>query len=120
TADGMKNFNAARASFYEGSYKEALASTNKALVTMPKDAVIHEFRALVLFAMGNYKESAATLHPVLAVGPGWDWTTMCSLYPDVNTYTKQMRNLETWVGENPKEAYGHFLMGYHYMTCGHE
>jgi tetratricopeptide (TPR) repeat protein len=120
TEEGMKNFDAARAAFYDGNYKEALASTNKALATMPKDAVIHEFRALVLFAMGNYKEAATTLHPVLAVGPGWDWTTMSSLYADSATYTKQLRALETWVGENPKSPEGHFLAAYHYLTCGHE
>ena len=61
---------------------------------MPTDAVLHEFRALVLFAMGDYRQSAAVVHSVLAVGPGWDWTTMSSLYPDPNRYTQQLAALE--------------------------
>jgi tetratricopeptide (TPR) repeat protein len=117
TEEGVKNFDAAREKFYEGNFKEALTLTNKALASMPKDAVIHEFRALVLFSLGNYKESAATLHPVLAVGPGWDWTTMSSLFP--GNYTKYLRALETYVEENPKAADGHFVLAYHYMTLGH-
>jgi tetratricopeptide (TPR) repeat protein len=119
TKEGMKHFDAARNSFFERDYQSALQSTNKALASMPKDAVIHEFRALVLYALGKYKDAAATLHPVLAVGPGWDWTTMRSLYPDIDTYTKQMRALETYVGDNPKAADGHFLLAYHYLTMGH-
>src|SRR4029077_2335181 len=39
TQEGMTQFDAARASFYEGKYPAALESTNKALVSMPKDAV---------------------------------------------------------------------------------
>jgi tetratricopeptide (TPR) repeat protein len=120
TQEGMTQFDAARASFYEGKYPAALESTNKALVSMPKDAVIHEFRALVLFALGKYKDAATTLHPVLAVGPGWDWTTMSSLYPDVATYTKQLRALEAYVGDNPKSPDGHFVLAYQYLTCGQE
>lgn len=117
TEDGMKNFDAARVSFYEGDFKEALKLTNKALASMPKDAVIHEFRALCLFSMGDYKEAAAALHPVLAVGPGWDWTTMSGLYP--GNYTQYFRKLESYVTANPKSAEGHFVLAYHYMTLGH-
>ena len=42
---------------------------------MPNDASLHEFRALVLFALGQYEQAAATLYAVLSNGPGWDWTT---------------------------------------------
>jgi len=118
--EGMEHFNAARAAFYEGKYKEALEATNKALAKMPKDAMIHEFRALCLFALGNYREAAATLHPVLSVGPGWDWTTMSGLYPDTEIYTKQLRALENYLRKNPKSADAHFVAAYHYLTCGHE
>jgi tetratricopeptide (TPR) repeat protein len=117
TDEGMKHFDAARNAFYGGNLREALAFTNKALASMPTDAVIHEFRALVLFTMGNYKEAAMTLHSVLAVGPGWDWTTMSSLFP--GNYSPHLRNLETYVTEHPKEAEAHFVLGYHYLTLGH-
>jgi len=116
----VTNFEAAQAAFKEGNYPQALTLTNKALSSMPKDAVIHEFRALVLFAQGKYKDAATTLHPVLAVGPGWDWTTMIDLYADTETYTQQLRALEGYVGKNMQAPDGHFLLAYHYLTCGHE
>ena len=101
TADGMKHFDAARATFYASPVSEPpAAATNKALASMPNDAVLHEFRALSLFALGKYHDAATTLHPVLAVGPGWDWTTMSSLYPRQNTYGN-CRALEAAVSRAP-------------------
>src|SRR5262245_15847419 len=86
---------------------------------MPQDAVLHEFRSLVLFALKRYPESAAAIHAVLAVGPGWDWKTLSSLYADVETYTSQLRALEAYRDANLRSAAAHFLAGYHYLTCGH-
>ncbi len=94
-APGITDFDAARDAFYRGDYAAALASTNKALAAMPNDPIIHEFRALVMFAQGKYQEAAAGLYSVMSVGPGWDWTTLSSLYPSVDTYTKQLRALGT-------------------------
>jgi hypothetical protein len=55
---------------------------------------------------------------VLSVGPGWDWTTLVSLYPTVDVYTEQLRKLETYVGANAQSAAARFVLGYHYMTEG--
>jgi uncharacterized protein (TIGR03066 family) len=115
---GMADFNAARQSFFQGDYPAALASTNKALTAMPNDPIVHEFRALVLFAQGKYKESAAGLYSVLSVGPGWDWTTLSSLYPSVDTYTQQLRTLENYMQQNPQAADARFVLAYHYLTMG--
>ena len=117
-APGVSDFDAARQAFLEGKYDAALASTNKALAALPNDPVIHEFRALVLFAQGKYRESAATLHSVLAVGPGWDWTTLSSLYPNVDAYTKQLRALEAAVKQKPDATDTRFVLAYHYLTAG--
>ncbi len=43
---------------------------------MPNDAALHEFRALVLFALQRYDDAAAALYAVLTAGPGWDWATL--------------------------------------------
>src|SRR5437764_6334242 len=91
SADGIAKFDQARAAFYEGRYPDALKLTDEAVKLMPHDAVLHEFRALVLFALQRYAESAAAIHAVLDVGPGWDWETMSSLYPNIEVYTKQLR-----------------------------
>jgi tetratricopeptide (TPR) repeat protein len=119
-APGIADFNAARDAFYKKDYAAALASTNKALTAMPNDPIIHEFRALVLFAQGKYREAAAGLYSVLSVGPGWDWTTMISLYADQETYTAQLRKLEAYARENPKSAEAKFVLAYHYTTTNNK
>lgn len=119
-APGMADFDAARQAFYQGDYAGALAATNKALAAMPNDPIIHEFRALVMFAQAKYKEAAAGLYSVLSVGPGWDWTTLSSLYPNVDSYTKQLRALEAYVKQNPQAADARFVLAYHYMTMGNK
>jgi tetratricopeptide (TPR) repeat protein len=87
---------------------------------MPRDTVVHEFRGLVLFALKKYPEAAAAVYAVLASGPGWNWTTMVGLYPNVDVYTAQLRELENFAKQNPKSADARFLLGYHYLTMGHE
>lgn len=113
-------FDQARQEFFAGDYEAALASTDEALKELPNDAVIHEFRALTLFALGKYQDAAATLYVVLGVGPGWDWTTMSGLYPDAATHTEQLRNLETYASAHPDDSAARFVLSYHYITAGHD
>jgi tetratricopeptide (TPR) repeat protein len=105
--------------FQQNDYDKALDIVNKGISEYPDDAVLHEFRALVLFAKQDYQQAAATIHSVLAVGPGWDWTTLIGMYAESNLYTQQLRTLEASVRSNPRDAASQFLLGYHYMTCGH-
>jgi tetratricopeptide (TPR) repeat protein len=118
--EAVAKFDQARAAFLEGRYDEALKLTDAAVAQMPRDAVLHEFRALVLFALQRYPESAAALHAVLDVGPGWDWKTMSSLYPNIDVYTKQLRALEVARDKEPKAPELRFLLGYHYLTLDHQ
>jgi tetratricopeptide (TPR) repeat protein len=112
-------FDSARDAFKAGDYPSALKLTDQALAKLPNDPALHEFRALVLFAMGRYDQAAAALYAVLSVGPGWDWTTMVGLYPGVDTYTAQLRALESYAREQPKSAPAHFVLAYHYLTQGY-
>ncbi len=93
----VAKFDSARAAFGTGDYAGALQLTDEALKVLPNDATLHEFRALVLFAVGKYDLAAGPLYAVLSVGPGWDWTTMVGLYPNVDVYTGQLRKLEAFV-----------------------
>jgi hypothetical protein len=86
---------------------------------VPGDPLVHEFKALALFARGEYTRAAATLHAVLAVRPGMDWTTLSGLYPDVETYTRQLRALEDGCRRDPKLAAPRFLLAYQYLVAGH-
>lgn len=117
--EAVTKFDQARAAFLEGKYDEALKLTDEAIAKMPRDAVLHEFRSLVLFALKRYAESAAAIHAVLAVGPGWDWKTLSSLYPNTDTYTAQLRALEEARKKDPLVAYLRFLSGYHYLSIGY-
>jgi tetratricopeptide (TPR) repeat protein len=112
-------FDAGRASFQQGNYADALRQTNDALAKLPNDTTLHEFRALCLFALGRYDEAAATLYAVLSVGPGWDWTTLIGLYPNVDVYTTQLRALEDYCTTHPESATGRFVLAYQYLTEGH-
>tara|TARA_R110002111_G_scaffold255157_1_gene321302 strand:+ start:97561 stop:99309 length:1749 start_codon:yes stop_codon:yes gene_type:complete len=107
--------NNAVAAFQQEDYNASLDIINQGIARYPDDAVFHEFRALVLFARGDYQQAAATIHSVLAVGPGWDWTTLSSFYLDVDTYTAQLRALEA----APQDAATRFLQAYQYLCCGH-
>jgi tetratricopeptide (TPR) repeat protein len=120
SAEAVDKFDQARAAFYDRKYDEALKLTDEAVAQMPRDAVLHEFRSLVLFALKRYPESAATIHAVLDVGPGWDWKTLSGLYANVNTYKDQLRSLEMTRDQDPKSAALQFLLGYHYLTCGYQ
>jgi len=107
------------AAFKQGDYDASLDIVNKAIGQYPSDSVLHEFRALVLFAKADYQQAAATLHSVLAVGPGWDWTTLSSLYPSLAIYADQLRALESFVVNHPQDGAARFVVAYHYMSAGH-
>ena len=114
----VAKFDSARAAFGTGDYAGALKLTDEALKVLPNDATLHEFRALVLFAVGKYDLAAGPLYAVLSVGPGWDWTTMAGLYASIDTYTTQLRKLEAFVSANPTSTAGRFVLAYHYLTQG--
>ena len=97
----------------------ALADFDRAVKASPKDSVIHEVRALTLFALGRYPEAAATLNSVLVSAPGMDWTTISNVYGSVDAYTAHLRKLEDSCRANPDSAAGHFVLAYHYLVGGH-
>ena len=109
----------ARDAFMHGEYQQALTQVDRAIGLTPNDSVLHEFRGLVLFALGDYHQAAASVYAALSVGPGWDWTTLSSLYPDTETYTQQLRALEQYANQNPNQSDARFLLAYHYLTCGY-
>jgi tetratricopeptide (TPR) repeat protein len=109
-------FLAARDAFRGGEFAHALRLTDLALQSYPNDPVLHEFRALCLFALGRYDGAAAALYVVLTAGPGWDWPTMIGLYSDGETYTRQLRALEESIKRNTTIASNRFVLAYHYMV----
>jgi tetratricopeptide (TPR) repeat protein len=113
-------FDQARAAFANNDNGRALSLIEEALRLTPGDPIMHEFRALCLFALGDYRNAAAVLNALLAVAPGWDWTTMSSLYGNTTYYTDQLRNLESYCRQNPTDPASHFVLAYHYLILGHD
>jgi tetratricopeptide (TPR) repeat protein len=111
-------FDEGLASFKQAQYEAALAKFDASLKLLPTDPVLHEVRALALFALGRFKESAATLNALLATAPGMDWTSMASLYGSVDDYTAQLRALEGHIKANPTDASAMFVLAYHYLVIG--
>jgi hypothetical protein len=111
-------FDSARATFKAGDYAGAQRQVEAAIKLMPDDAVLHEFRALCLFAQQKYDDAAGVLYAVLAAGPPWDWDTLQALYPSADVYTQQLRMLEQYVQQNPNSTAGHFVLAYQYMCTG--
>ncbi len=119
TSQVVTTFDSARAAFKAGDYPGALNLADQSIRQMPNDPALHEFRALVLFALQRYDEAASVLYAVLTAGPGWDWATMSGLYPSVAVYTDQLRALEGYCTQNPGSASARFVLAYHYLTEGH-
>jgi tetratricopeptide (TPR) repeat protein len=112
-------FQAALDAFKAGDFARALSLNDLALKPHPNDPILHEFRALCLFALGRYDEAAGVLYVVLTAGPGWDWATMIGLYSDADTYTRQLRALEEAAGRDPAAASKRFVLAYHYLVQEH-
>src|SRR5262249_33039560 len=116
---GLRALDAARDAFRAKNYDLALQKSEESIRWLPRDPALHEFRALVLFARGDYRASASTIYAVLSVSPGWSWTTLSSLYASNEDYTTQLRALETFRKEHPDSPEAVFLSAYHYATCRH-
>jgi tetratricopeptide (TPR) repeat protein len=108
-----------RAAFKQGDYLAASKAVDEAIAHTPGDVTLHEYRALVFFALGKYADATGVINPVLASGPGWGWDTLIAFYDSSSTYDTQLRKLEAYVKGSPDKADGHFLLGYHYLVCGH-
>jgi tetratricopeptide (TPR) repeat protein len=111
-------FDQGRELFKQGDYAGAQAKADQAIALLPQDRVLHQFRALTLFAQKKYVDAAVTLYAVLSAGPGWNWDTLKSFYPDVATYTAQLRALEADATANRNSPDDRFVLAYHYLVLG--
>lgn len=110
--------NAAISSFKQGDMDMALTLTKQGLTNCPNDLSMHELRALVLFAKGDYHEASTSLHVVLKNGQVWNWGTMIRMYPSSDGYTQQLRSLEAYTRKHPDDGASRFVQAYHYMVMG--
>lgn len=114
----QKVFESAREAFKQNDYGRALTLADQALTQLQTDPVLHEFRALCLFALKRYDEAAAVNYAVLSAGPSWDWATMINLYSGIDVYTGQLRELESYVKLKPDSAPAQFQLAFLYLSQG--
>ncbi|MBX9652535.1 tetratricopeptide repeat protein [bacterium] len=117
-AASLNTFNQAREAFFNRDYPSALRLVDLAVAASPNDAIIHEFRSLVLFAQKQYGPSATAAYAVLAAGPPWSYRTMIGLYPDEGTYLGHLKQLERYRADHSDAPDTRFLLGYHYLVKG--
>jgi TolA-binding protein len=118
TEQATKLFDAGLAQFKSGDYRGSLAKFDAALKKLPDDPVVHEVRALALFALGDYKQAAAALNSFLSSAPGMDWTTMSGLYGSVDEYQAQLNKLDDYTQAHPNDPASHFVLAYHALVLG--
>ena len=112
-------FSAARDSFKAGDYQRALDLADQVLKQTPNVAVVHEFRALALFALKRYDEAAAVDYAVLSAGPGLE------LVDARRTLSRRRHLHQPAPGPGgvrrgqPNSSSARFLLAYHYMVEGH-
>ena len=114
----VASLDSAREAFHARDYPQALALADQALKQSPNNPMLHEFRAVCLFALRRYDEAAVPFYTVLSAGPGWDWTTLIGLYPDVEVYTGQLRELEAYCNATPTAGSARFVLASLYLTQG--
>ncbi len=114
----------ARGSFRAGKYDEALDLLAR---IDPADARIAPQAALVrcqsLFALTRYVEAAAALQQAMQALPVDDCGAVVlnfrDYYGNAKEFTRQLRSLESYVGEQPESFSARLLLGFQYGFLGH-
>lgn len=119
TEEAIRRLDAARAAFRQQDYRRALDLVEGAIRLLPDDPVMHEFRALSLFAMREYDAAATVIYSVLGAGPGSDWSSIGSLYDNQEIYLAQLRDLSQYVARIPDRPGSRFLLAYHLLVVGY-
>lgn len=119
TEEAIRRLDAARAAFRQQDYRRSLDLVEGAIRLLPDDPVMHEFRALALFAMREYDAAATVIYSVLGAGPGSDWSSMSTLYDNQEIYLAQLRDLSQYIAGVPDRPGPRFLLAYHLLVVGH-
>lgn len=116
---GNQYLDEALQSFQSGNYSNAMRMAEHAIVDSPRDAEAHEIVSLAAMANKDYRTAATEAHAVIALGGVPSWNQVYAIYQNVDAYTQQLRELESYVKAHPKSAEGQFLLGVQYMTTGY-
>ena len=103
--------------FKSNQYDECLKILDSVNKKLPNH--MNEFRALALFAKGEYHQASLLVRSFLPTTPGWDWKKLIDQYQEASIYTNQIRSLEAMVKKYPNDKELRFLLAYHYIAMGY-
>lgn len=119
TEEAIRRLDAARDAFRQRDYRRCLDLLEGAIRLLPDDPALHEFRALALFAIGEFDAAATVIYSVLGANPGSDWNTVSRLYDSQEIYLSQLRELTRYVASVPDRPGPRFLLAYHLLVVGY-
>ncbi len=117
----IEDYMAARGSFKNHQYHQALRSIDLAVERMPEELRFRQFRALVRFALEDYASAADDIYATLAGDTIWDWATVRAFYGDAGEYAGQYQRLQEAARDSHNESAVPvlFLLAYHHTLLGH-
>ncbi len=71
------------------------------------------------FAEGDYRAAAAEAHALASISGVPSWDQIYGLYGDVDRYASNLRSLEDFAKQHPKDTDAHFLLGMLYLATGY-
>lgn len=115
-------YDRAAAALKAADYTQVLIELEPVLSEMPEDGDSWMLEAQALFAMGNYGKAASSLHSALRLLPQSSWgrpvMKAADYFASEAEFMARLRALEGYVRQHPREAAGHFLLGYFYGYRG--
>ena len=119
TTQASHGFQQAQQAFKAGRYNQALKLVEVTAQQHPRSANVQQFRSLILFALGRYRESAGTAYQALSLGAGWNWQTLAGLYGEhPKRYHDQFKVLSEARQNFPDSVDNQFLVAYHSLMQG--
>lgn len=109
----------ARGAFLAADYREVVRLAGHAAIESPQAGEPHFLLFLALFMLEDYQSAAVEAH-ALANAEMPTWENIASYYGHPDDFTAALRQLETFVGEHPDSDYGTFLLGFQYLSLGHQ
>jgi hypothetical protein len=104
--------------FRAGNYQAAMMAFRHALVDQPNNAGLMLLIGQSLFQMGQWTEAAGATELAMGALPEDKWGTVVQnytqLYGNIEEYTRQLKELENAVKQEPNNPALRFLIGYHF------
>jgi len=122
-AEALSYADRGETAFKAGNYTQAVSDWKHALVDDPQNGTLGMMLAQAMFASGSYAEAAGATQMAMSLLPQEQWGVVVrnytDLYPNVQSYTDQLRALEKARNGKTTDPALRFLLGFHYNYLGY-